>query len=158
MPHSILSVASAAWMHPICFFAIEDEEFHLQTVPALGCASKTITDASSLLIEFDRWESALMCSNSSYIVSRSSAVLSWLLRKTISNLHNWSEMTLIEKCHLYFIYEVEFDRLRDFGIERHENWAEKGECLWFIGRECLNYDIYRYVLRSRKTDFLIPLL
>lgn len=29
-------------------------------------------------------------------------------------------MTLIEKCHLYFIYEVEFDRLRDFGIERHE--------------------------------------
>jgi hypothetical protein len=50
-------------------YVLQDFNIHyeknLHTVPACGCASKTITAASSRLTEFDRWDRALMCSNSS---------------------------------------------------------------------------------------------
>lgn len=48
-------------------------------MPALGCASKTMTEDNSLFTELDRCDKARIWSSSSYIVSKSSGVLSWLL-------------------------------------------------------------------------------
>lgn len=47
------------------------------TVPACACDSNTMIDASSRLIDVDRWDNAGICNNSSNTNSNSSCVRSW---------------------------------------------------------------------------------
>lgn len=49
---------------------------YLHTVPAAACASKTMMEASSRLIEVDKWDNAERCTSSSNTNSNSSAVRS----------------------------------------------------------------------------------
>lgn len=77
--------------------------FNSQTVPACAWDSKTMIDASSRLIDVDRWDRAGMWSSSSNTNSNSSCVRSWDLEgvtnREISFSHKRAgELSRVVKC------------------------------------------------------------